>query len=177
MQFRFLSQNVATSYLEQWQDIALSSDGSHYTLSYGDNPSQVSWRGRVDPHDSNVPIRWGLLYNLYADRLLGFNMFPQSVYETREFDFSVLCSPMSTRPNRITDRDEMVFNQNQRIRNSSGQQVENHCKSPTIYLRANPSPRQVPRCKDWSVFTPNSTPRFTHRYFLPQTGNSGQQQP
>jgi len=28
--------------------------------------------------------RWGLLYNLYADRLLGFNMFPQSVYETRE---------------------------------------------------------------------------------------------
>jgi len=34
---------------------------------------------------SDVNIRWGLLYNLYADRLLGFNMFPQSVYETREF--------------------------------------------------------------------------------------------
>lgn len=31
-----------------------------------------------------MAIRWGLLYNLYADRLLGFNMFPQSVYETRE---------------------------------------------------------------------------------------------
>ena len=37
------------------------------------------------PHDSEITIRWGLLYNLYADRLLGFNMFPQSVYETREF--------------------------------------------------------------------------------------------
>ena len=37
-----------------------------------------------DPHDSDAAIRWGLLYNLYADRLLGFNMFPQSVYETRE---------------------------------------------------------------------------------------------
>ena len=33
------SQNAATSYLKQWQDIALSSDKSHYTLSYGNNPS------------------------------------------------------------------------------------------------------------------------------------------
>ena len=33
---------------------------------------------------SDCIVRWGLLYNLYADRLLGFNMFPQSVYDTRE---------------------------------------------------------------------------------------------
>ena len=38
--------------------------------------------------NSDVAIRWSLLYNLYADRLLGFNMFPQSVYEIREFVFS-----------------------------------------------------------------------------------------
>ena len=40
---------------------------------------------RDNPHDSDVFTRWGLLYSLYADRLLEFNMFPQSVYETREF--------------------------------------------------------------------------------------------
>jgi len=57
--------SVATSFLQQWQTLALSSDKSHYTLSYGDNPS------------------WGQLYNLYADLLLGFNMFPLSVYETQ----------------------------------------------------------------------------------------------
>jgi len=57
--------NTANSYLQTWQNVALSSDKSHYTLSYGNNPS------------------WGLLYNLYADRLLGFNMFPQTVYETQ----------------------------------------------------------------------------------------------
>ncbi|KAF9782924.1 hypothetical protein BJ322DRAFT_182136 [Thelephora terrestris] len=57
--------SVATSFLQQWQAIAISSDKSHYTLSYGDNPS------------------WGLLYNLYADLLLGFGMFPQSVYQTQ----------------------------------------------------------------------------------------------
>jgi len=38
-QLSCLLQNVATSYLTQWQDIALSSDRSHYTLSYGNNPS------------------------------------------------------------------------------------------------------------------------------------------
>jgi len=57
--------SVATSFLGQWQSLALSSDKSHYTLSYGNNSS------------------WGLLYNLYADRLLGFNMFPSSVCETQ----------------------------------------------------------------------------------------------
>ena len=30
-------------------------------------------------------IKWGLLYNLFADRLLGFNVFPQSVYDLRKF--------------------------------------------------------------------------------------------
>jgi hypothetical protein len=49
---------------------------------------------------SDVTARWGLLYNLYPDRLLGFNMFPQSVYETREFFLVhiVLCQLDSNRP-------------------------------------------------------------------------------
>ena len=32
-----------------------------------------------------MTLRWGLSYNLYADRLHGSNTFPRSVYETREF--------------------------------------------------------------------------------------------
>lgn len=39
---------------------------------------------RDDLRGPDATIRWGLLYNLYADRLLGFDMFPQSVYDTRE---------------------------------------------------------------------------------------------
>ncbi|KAF9782928.1 hypothetical protein BJ322DRAFT_182840 [Thelephora terrestris] len=60
-----LYNSTASSFLEKWLKIAVSSDGSHYTLSYGSNPY------------------WATLYNLYADRLLGFNMFPLSVYETQ----------------------------------------------------------------------------------------------
>ena len=65
-----------------------------------------------DPHDSDVTARWGLLYNLYADRLLGFNMFPQSVYETREFSSCFIQrGPVSTRLEPLDDRDKVVFNQ------------------------------------------------------------------
>ena len=31
----------------------------------------------------NNPATWGLSYNLYADKLLKFNLFPQSVYTER----------------------------------------------------------------------------------------------
>ena len=58
-----------------------------------------SWVNYDDSLNSDVTVRWGLLYNLYADRLLGFNMFPQSVYETREFSScfvrGVLCQLVS----------------------------------------------------------------------------------
>jgi len=37
---------------------------------------------RGDLHGPHAITKsWGLLYNLYADQLLGFNMFPQSVYD------------------------------------------------------------------------------------------------
>ncbi|VDC02380.1 unnamed protein product [Peniophora sp. CBMAI 1063] len=54
--------SIASSYVSQWQNLALSSDKTHLTLSYGDSNS------------------WGIAYNLYADKLLGFNLFPQSIY-------------------------------------------------------------------------------------------------
>ena len=69
-----------------------------------------------------VIVRWGLLYNLYADRLLGFNMFPQAVYETRELRFRLLYSLVDPiQP--LDDRDELVFRQIQRLRYPARQQV------------------------------------------------------
>ncbi|THH26639.1 hypothetical protein EUX98_g7550 [Antrodiella citrinella] len=55
--------SVATSYASQFQKLATSTDGKHLTLSYGNDSS------------------WGLSYNLYADRMLGTNVFPASIYE------------------------------------------------------------------------------------------------
>ncbi|KAI8956632.1 glutaminase GtaA [Daldinia sp. FL1419] len=58
--------DTAKSYIEQWQGFGLNTaaDPPHATLSYGDDDSH------------------GLLYNLYANSLLGFGDFvPQSVYD------------------------------------------------------------------------------------------------
>jgi len=55
--------SIAQSYVSLWRSLATSSDGSHLTLSYGNDSS------------------WGLAYNLYAEKLLGFSLFPQSVYD------------------------------------------------------------------------------------------------
>lgn len=38
---------------------------------------------------------WGLSYNLYADRLLGTNIFPQSVYDMRKVIFGATSFPHS----------------------------------------------------------------------------------
>jgi hypothetical protein len=56
---------VATSYAAKLTDLSYSSDKSHMMLTYGDNPS------------------WGLMYNLYADKLLGTNVFPAAMYQMR----------------------------------------------------------------------------------------------
>ena len=58
--------DIATSYVQQWQNLALSSDRTHLTLAYGNDSS------------------WGLAYNLYADRLLNTSVFPQSIFDLRE---------------------------------------------------------------------------------------------
>ncbi|KAG4220554.1 Glutaminase A, partial [Phytophthora cactorum] len=58
--------DTATSYIEQWQGFGLNTAANppHATLSYGDDDSH------------------GLLYNLYANSLLGFDDFvPKSVYD------------------------------------------------------------------------------------------------
>ncbi|KAJ4478253.1 hypothetical protein J3R30DRAFT_2880603 [Lentinula aciculospora] len=54
--------SIASSYASQWQTFATSSEGDHLTLDYGNDSS------------------WGLSYNLYADKLLQLNLFPESIY-------------------------------------------------------------------------------------------------
>jgi len=58
--------NISQSYIKQWQTLAFNMDASppHSKLSYNEADS------------------WGNLYNLYADKLLGLNLVPQSVYDT-----------------------------------------------------------------------------------------------
>ena len=58
--------SIAASYVQQWQGFALSSDKTHLTLAYGNSSS------------------WGLAYNLLADKLLGTNVFPQSIFDLRQ---------------------------------------------------------------------------------------------
>ncbi|KAI0073113.1 DUF1793-domain-containing protein [Panus rudis PR-1116 ss-1] len=54
---------IASTYVDQLMPLATASDPKHLTLSYGQDTS------------------WSLTYNLYADKLLGTNIFPSSVYD------------------------------------------------------------------------------------------------
>jgi Domain of unknown function (DUF1793) len=57
--------NIAHSYISQWQILGVAADATppHTTLAYGQNETH------------------GLLYNLYADRLLNLNLVPQAIYD------------------------------------------------------------------------------------------------
>ncbi|KAF2838247.1 glutaminase GtaA [Patellaria atrata CBS 101060] len=57
--------DTAKDYLAQWQDIGINKDATptHTVLSYNDRES------------------WGILYNLYADKELGLNFVPQTIYD------------------------------------------------------------------------------------------------
>ncbi|OCH88863.1 DUF1793-domain-containing protein [Obba rivulosa] len=59
----YFSQQVMTL-IGEWESLALSSDQQHLLLDYGDESS------------------WALVYNLYADRLLGTNLVNSSVCES-----------------------------------------------------------------------------------------------
>ncbi|KAI0092705.1 hypothetical protein BDY19DRAFT_1054180 [Irpex rosettiformis] len=55
-------ESTASSYISEWQQLAVSTDQKHLTLNYGNDSS------------------WVLAYNLYADKLLGTNLIPKEVY-------------------------------------------------------------------------------------------------
>ncbi|KAI0744972.1 DUF1793-domain-containing protein [Earliella scabrosa] len=86
--------SIADDYVEQWQTLAISGDGSHLTLSYGDSNS------------------WGLSYNLYADRLLGTNVFPDTIYDMQTAWYNNKGNPfgvpLDTR-NGFTKSDWMIW--------------------------------------------------------------------
>lgn len=79
--------DTANSYIKQWQELGINSaaDPPHTTLSYGDGASH------------------GLLYNLYANSLLGFgyDFVPQSVYDMQSDFYPTValehCVPLDTR--------------------------------------------------------------------------------
>ncbi|KAI9927911.1 hypothetical protein AWENTII_012429 [Aspergillus wentii] len=59
------NSRIAHDYIDRWQTLGIAHDANppHTTLSYGSNDSH------------------GLLYNLFADKELGLNLVPQSVYD------------------------------------------------------------------------------------------------
>jgi hypothetical protein len=79
--------DTAKSYIQQWQGLGINTAANppHATLSYGD------------------PNSHGLLYNLYANSLLGFgyDFVPKSVYDMQSNFYSTVaqkyCVPLDTR--------------------------------------------------------------------------------
>ncbi|KAI0142248.1 glutaminase GtaA [Xylariaceae sp. FL1272] len=82
--------NVSQSYLAQWQDLGINqaADPAHTTLNYNNVSS------------------WGLLYNLYADTLLGYAgndyaFVPKEIYDMQSDFYPTValeyCVPLDTR--------------------------------------------------------------------------------
>ncbi|KAK1750810.1 hypothetical protein QBC47DRAFT_392602 [Echria macrotheca] len=79
--------DIANSYLKQWKELAINRDGSlpHTTLSYGDKNSH------------------GILYNIYADKLLNLNFVDQEIFDMQSAFYPTVASqyavPLDTRHN------------------------------------------------------------------------------
>ncbi|KDQ29342.1 hypothetical protein PLEOSDRAFT_157064 [Pleurotus ostreatus PC15] len=72
---KFGLKAIATSFVQQWQNLAISSDRRHLTLAYGDSAS------------------WGLSYNLFADKLLKLNLFPTSIFQMQTAWYKTVAQP------------------------------------------------------------------------------------
>ncbi|KAL2831158.1 hypothetical protein BDW59DRAFT_7533 [Aspergillus cavernicola] len=88
--------NYAHEYIERWTTLGIAHNATqpHMTLSYGSDDSH------------------GLLYNLYADRELGLNLVPQSVYDMQSDFYPTIQQqfgvPLDTR-HRYTKGDWELF--------------------------------------------------------------------
>ncbi len=103
-EFADYSQSISASYVTQWQKFATSSTGEHLTLSVnilrklldtlnlinstmnGNSTEMIPGMFLVQSGlcaNAHFPS-WGLSYNMFADKLLGTNVFPQSVYDMRK---------------------------------------------------------------------------------------------
>lgn len=59
-------QIIASKYSREFLPLAISRDGKHLKLAY------------------QLDDSWGMLYNLFMDRLLNLNIMPQSLYDMQE---------------------------------------------------------------------------------------------
>lgn len=69
--------DVASSYLPQFLDLAISSDQTHITLAYHNETS------------------WSTQYNLFGDVLLGLELLPQEVYQMQEDFYHTVMGELS----------------------------------------------------------------------------------
>ncbi|RKF61542.1 Glutaminase A [Erysiphe neolycopersici] len=68
--------NIAHNYISKWEELAvIDGDKPHTNLAYGNNTS------------------YGLLYNLYGDRLLGLNLVPQRIYDIQSNFYPTIIQP------------------------------------------------------------------------------------
>lgn len=70
---------TATDFTTRFLQLATSSTGDHLTFQYGNDSS------------------WSTAYNLYADRLLGLNIFPEAVYELQDAWYRTVARAFSCR--------------------------------------------------------------------------------
>ncbi|TFK75792.1 DUF1793-domain-containing protein [Pluteus cervinus] len=86
--------SIAASYVQKWQGFATAASRQHLTLAYGQDST------------------WGLAYNLFGDKLLGLNLFPQSVYQMQNDWYKAVINPfgvpLDTR-NTFTKSDWTIF--------------------------------------------------------------------
>ncbi|KAG8808169.1 hypothetical protein FRC17_004075 [Serendipita sp. 399] len=86
--------SISHNYANQFIGLSAADGGQHLTLNYGNSSS------------------WGLTYNLYAEKLLGFEIFPQSIYQRQDSWYpSVLQTfgvPLDTR-HTYTKTDWMIW--------------------------------------------------------------------
>lgn len=88
---------IAHDYISKWQTLGINNDSSppHAVLNYGNSST------------------WGLLYNLYNDKLLNTNLVPQEVYDMQSAFYPTVQEkygvPLDTRNRYYTKSDWELF--------------------------------------------------------------------
>lgn len=75
--------SIAQNYITQWQGYGINTAATppHSELAYNDASSWGKVPYRKDTQKGNAEEYLGLLYNLYADKELGTNLVPSSIYD------------------------------------------------------------------------------------------------
>jgi hypothetical protein len=93
--------SIAHNYIDQWQQMAVVSSANppHTNLDYQDDSSHGE--SLLFLEIESELMYTGLLYNLYADRLLGLNLVPQSIYDMQSAFYPTVAEtygvPLDTR--------------------------------------------------------------------------------